>query len=439
MTYVTPPTVTTGQVLGRAYLQILRNNDDHFLGLAEGWRPVNYGVSRTWIGSELEVVIWHGYHYLALDAKTLHYNYTVSGCSGGNATAHLYYDNVEIDTQVGNGNSNSTYSLAAKDIGIYEVKCTMTRAVYTDSPGAVTTFTPPYTTYTGAESYTAPDSISDGATSAATSFNKWRSNDLYFNACKPRQPGFVGQSRGHVGSSLDTVIWDGWIYHPYQYSRLYYGVNLADTLSGSHVVVSYNVDGTPEQVCDITVAGDSFSYHDLDSYTEGTLYHVQARLYRTNTDYNPGGSIIYLYLCPQPGHEAVGYTSMGEFTVGQYVYGSTGGQSTRLDLLSDNDAVIYDRLTASGTGRRDFAVSKTAYVRLGGTDYGYYRMTRQGDFLYYVGGGEIVWSGGSQYLTSTDETNPYLVLDLNSVTDLPHGTVYWISGVDDACKFAMEV
>lgn len=453
--YVQPPEFETGQILGRANLGILVDNDDYFRALADRWRPIPYGVSRGWIGDETYQVVFDGFHFLESDALTLAYHLTLAG-RDSTGHAHLYYNwdgNVGspggtlIATISSNGSVSSTYDLSTffgtNGAGLYRVGCVQHRNADGSDENLVTTCRPPYTTYTGAKSFSTPPTIADEATGTAAHLNTWRSNDLFFHDCTPRQPAFVGMARSHVGSGTTTVIWDGWIRH--RSSRMYYYIDLDcddedSNASNNRIVIKYDYDGTPETVKTHSTHGSIESYADLaGSYTVGNWYRCHIELKRDNTTWNATGSIYYLYMAP-PQDAAGGETAfslMDEFSPDQWVYGDTAGQDTRLELLSDNDTYIYEVLCwdSDSVGRLDFTVSKPAFIRLGGTDTGDYRLVRRGDTLYYRGADLSVRWGDDNSEALADETDTYATLDLNSI-DLPHGTIYTITG--DSLQYAME-
>ena len=446
ISYVEPPVVATGQILGRSYLGILRDNDEYFMGLADGLRCVNRGEYKTWIGTETSIDIWDGYHLKATDTETLNYYFVLSGSDGDPTAVTLYYYDLEtppgahvVAHEHANGTYSGTFDLSGYDDGVHRVLCRMTRPDYTASTIAYVKFRPPYSIYTGAQAYTAPVTITDGDVGEAADFNTWRTNDLYFNACKPRQPAFSGMTRAHVGDATTTVIWDGWIKYHEHHTLLHYSLNMESTLAGSHMVLIFDADGAREVCYTKNAAGAEEGTYDVGAYVNGTFYRVTVELHRTDTTYNPTGTVYWLRMGPAVGDEMAGFTLMDDFTVGQSVYGSTAAQLTRLDYLSDNDAVIRPALTWDAShGRLDFAVESPYYERLGGTDYGNMRLLHQSDLLYYVGAGDVKWGDtGSCKLEPTTTTDPYLILDLTTLADFPYGLTYFIYG--QGCDFAMEV
>lgn len=460
LSYVQPPEFETGQVLGRANLGILRDNDDYFRGLADRWRCVPYGVSRSWIGDETYQVVWDGYHYLESDALTLYYHLILAGRDTA-GHCHLYYNwdgnigtpgGTLVVTQSSNGTASGSYDLSTffgtNGAGLYRVGCVQHRTADGQDENLTTVCRAPYTIYTGAKSYSSPPTITDSATGTAAHLNTLRSNDLFFQDCTPRQPAFVGMSRSYVADEHSVVIWDGWICHRSEKMHWYIGLYPGDgdtNADSNQLTIKYDADGTPETVTTHADNGDEWDSAELSgSYTVGNWYRVQVEMTRSShaSGYGCGGAVYYMYMGPPQdagGGEAT-YALMDEFVPGQWVYGSTGGQDTRLALLSNNDTYIYERLCwgASPGDRTDFAVASPGFVRLGGTDTGDYRLQRRGDTLYYRGTGlTLEWgSNEAESIDDPEDGEEYATADLNRI-GIPHGVVYKMTG--DTLEYAMEV
>ena len=455
--YSEPQTFTTGQIVGRAALGILQDNDDFFHALADRWRPIARAVVRGWIGTETTgIPAWDGYHWLESDAQLLNYHFSVTSVNGAEPnTAVMYYDyggdnQVQIasatDTTGAGATASGTYdfSRAEYPVGFHRVYVAMTRTDGGNSGEFVTRA--PFTTYTGALGYSTPTFVTDALLSNAAHFNAWRSNDLYFNAVKPRQPAFCGISRAHVGNDTQTVVWDGWVRHVNR--RLYYKLALSigdgdANTSNNRIILVYDYGGGLQKTyLTYDEHGTTESYADLDEdrYTVGQWYRVVVRLNRDDATYNAAATVHYLYTTP-PNDDTqfdVDYTIMADLEVNQWVYGNTPGNLTRLDLLSYNDRSIFQRLCENAsTGRRDYAVSKSEFIRLGDTDRGEMYLIRRGDTLYYrVKGASLLWgTDSSQGLDDYDDDNAYHTLDLNSI-DIPYGSGYRIDG--SYLEYAME-
>lgn len=437
MRFVYPPTINTGDVLCKVQMDGYRLNDEYFNAIADAWRPIPASWDRGFIASESEIGVYDSYHLLRSDAKTLvYYIYA----SGSNISAKLFYDSVLVATVTpATSPVSGTYDLSAKDPGIYRCHYIL----YDDGGGSGGAgLRAPFTRYTGSKSYTTPPTITDTATSQASHFQAWGDNDLYFRDVTHPNPAFTGLGASYIASALTRDLWYGWDrFHPDHY-RMQYKIGLAKEGGDNKVRLYYDYGGGNEQYMDITTDGEHIGYWDLTSpgnYTKGNYYKVHARLIRPNTDYGAAGTIHYLYMTA-PAKDA-SYTIMDQFSAGQYVYGSTAGQGTRLALLSSNDDAIRDRLIwADGTtGRQDYCVAKPEFVRLGGTDKGELAGVRRFNLLYHrTKGAELTWGDEqSQRLEDYDdaEGEKYHILDLNSL-GIPFGQTYSIDG--DELLFAME-
>lgn len=456
LVYTQPPLFTTGQVLGASVMNILKHNDDYFNGVADRPRPIPQGVYRdpAWIGTEiLPFVAWEGYHLLRSDATTLYYSFSVTSVSGGNPiTATLYYDydetgEITIDSASGNDTASGTYDLSGKGAGFYRVACVLTRA--DANYNGTLTFRVPYTIYTGSEGYTAGYTITDDSTSNVAHFNRWRSNDMFFNDVNPSQIAFAGQQMtyGQYGhGDTEIVLWDGWdCWHP-SHTRLSYQVYMTHTANNNKVRIYYDYgDTVNEQYTNISAIGTTADDWDLDSpgsYVKGDWYRVRVMMLRDSSGgVNVSSRVDFLYMgAPSADSD---FTVMDEYAANQWGYGDTAGQLTRMDLLTDNDAAIYDRLCPSGSLERvDYCSTLPEYYN-GSTinaDEGNLYLIRQKDQLYHRTSGATLYKpgGGEESLTDYDDEtgNPYYVLDLNSI-DLPYGSYYRIEGNELA--FAQEM
>lgn len=444
--YTKPPTFATGQVLGRANVGILRDNDDFFNALADRRRQFTSGCWRGFIGTETNPSwhLWDGYHMLQADATTLHHWIDVDSDNDSEPLSlDLYYDyggagQVIVAACNTDGSDIGTYDLSSfystYGAGLYRVTCRMTR---TDGNHSGTGLCmAPFTTYTGGLSYTSPPTITDGATGTATHFNTWRDNDNYFNAIWPQQTAFAGMSRPWIASEPTLELWSGMDkYHP-DHERVYYKTTLSSNAGGNEIRIYYDYAGGDQRYTDINTEGTTSGYWDLPStWTINTNYRIYVEKRRTDTGQGSTATLHYLYIGPASADAA--YTVMNDFTVGQDVYGSTAGQLTRLDYLSDNDESIEDRLRwgSSSIGRMDIACMVPSFVRLGGTDTGNYHMKRYGDTLYYrTTSGILTLPDGTTESLDDYGASTYQTLDLNQI-DLPYGGEYTISG---SIYYAME-
>lgn len=463
--YVKPPEFTTGQILGRASLGVLIDNDNFFNSVADRYIPIPAGQVTAWESDTVERIAWDGWHLKRTDMDTLYYYATLTNDDAGHPTTltgwYDYNDDVN-DTQMftrnTTGTSSGTVDLSAFPNGLYRVTFIMTRAGGDTGYDATASIRAPYTIYTGALAYAAADTITDGNASTAANFNKWRSNDIYFNAIAPSQVASVGMVTETTGTDTMELFngWDKW--HP-DHARLYYRVYL-DEFDADTITIYYDADNTVAvQSTSIGAEGWTASSWDIPDggFTKGNWYRVRVVL---DPSANAGwrfGICDYLFITAASLDAS--YTVMDPLTVGQFVYGSTVGQDTRLQLLTSNDAAIYDRLSwgAANPGRMDFACFEPEFHGFAGSwFYGNYRLKRRGDLLYYrTKGAEILLpSGKTESLEDYDGSGDYNILDLNTI-DLPHGSLYMIrrasypsytalsvgatQETDETLEFAMEL
>lgn len=445
MRFSYPPTLATNEGLCKVHLDAFRANDEFFNGIADAWRPVQATGGKGFIGEETSLTIYDGRHLLRADSKTFCYYIFVDGGSGSNEIKlKLYYDNVLIDEVTTTGGyqyKDTNYSLSSKSPGLYRVHAILQRDEY---PGGSGGLRAPYTRYTGSLSYTTPPTITDDQTSSASHFQAWRDNDLYFRAQSSPRAAFVAVDDGYTGDEPAKWIWAGYDrFHPDHY-RLQYRTQLSTTSGGNKIKLYYDQGGGNEQSMLIETAGWVNGYWDLSSpgnYTKGAYYRVAAQLLRTDVYTDAQAQIHHLMMRPLTGDAS--YTVMDQFVAGQYVYGNTGGQGTRLSLLSSNDTAIRDRLIyADGTtGRQDYAIPSPFWPQLGGNTGGYYTFMRQHDLLYYrVQKATLYWGDEeSQGLEDYDDgaSHPYWILNLNSL-GIPRGSVYSIAAPDGELWYAME-
>jgi len=422
-----------GEMLHKMQYRVLFDNDQFFHAWADRWLPVPNGVVRT---NTVTNVVWDGYLLLQSDAKTLHYHIE----AGTDAVVQLYFDyggggQVLIATA---NNTNpiqaGTYDLSGFAAGLYRIYCRNT-----GTSGTTGTCHAPWASYTGGLSYTTPPTITDGLVSAATQFNKWRSNDAYFEAQMSPNVPTNGPNRGHVGDELSLVIWDGFVIHSEDQRRLRYKCQLSSVLNSNHLKCIYDYDAvvSKQTLVDISDTDMHESYADApaSTYTPGNTYRVVWQMTRANHAYGnvAKGRVYYNMLGPVSAHS--GFTVPGELTANQYVYGDTAIWDTRAELLSLNDADINGR---QGMVRRDYAVRKAEYNDLGGSGgtWRYYFM-RQRDVLYYrATSATLSWGDDDSQALDDYGGAGYQTLDLRSLRGLAPGAGYWIEGT---MEFAAEM
>lgn len=434
--YTRPTAFSRSQLLGRANLSILRDNDDYFWGLAHGWRAIPGNLNE-----EVENgTLFNGWHYYKPDATDL--DYWIYKDANDNTRVHLYYDYGGTN-QIQVANMNRTGALTSDTLGLYDISVGGTREeglyrVYCKAKyGGSGHCRPPFTVYTGDESYGTPPLQLDGALSNHGFYNRVRSNDLYFNECKPTNIAFSGMARWGVGAAKN--VWDGYDYH--FGTRIYYGIHLPGNWDDGNdwCRLYYDYGGTNEQkILDLDTGGYYASYCDIDttsySYTPGQRYRVTCR---SNSGFAP--VVYYLFVEPQPMDRGPGilatewrYRLMDEFIVGDIVRGRMDWPfdplPTEISLLSDNDRHIFSALCASAKiGRRDYAV-RSPSVWMGGVNYtGELRIVHRYDTLVYrTSGSTMNWGGTSQSLDDYGDDG-YETLDLRGL-DMAYGQTYAIRG-----------
>jgi len=452
--YTRPTQFTTGQLLGRANLSILRDNDDYFWGLAHGWQPIPGNLCDT----DADDKIFDGWHYYKTDATNLDYYVTMDAGGDPGSRVRFYYDYDDKHHQHIVRDPNTATTVTSDTLGYFDIDAEDTADGYPDRPeglyrvvceasGGVTGYCrPPFTVFTGTdpdnpESYGTPPIVLDGDTSSTGIYNRVRLNDIYFNACQPTNIAFSGMRRS--GSSVNC--WDGWTYH--RGSRIYYRITLPSNWDDGvdSFSLQYDYGGANQQeLLNWTTAGTRESYVDLDTtsytYTPGTRYRVTARI-----DSGRLPDVQYIFVEPQttdvgPGVQSARwrYIVMDEFTVGEIVRGRIvwpfDPWPTEVSLLSDNDRVIFSALcTSAKVGRRDYAV-RSPSVALNSTTYsGDLRIVHRYDTLVYrTTDGEMTWDTETQSLDDYGDDG-YQTLDLRGL-DLMYGQVYKITGADYAAE-----
>ena len=425
-------------ILSKIPLSKLFDNSGYFHGLADTWRHAQNGVIRGYYDTSTEFIVWDGWHILQTDAKTFNYHIELANDDGGHlSTLTLYYaygqaEQVTIASRSSDGISSGTYDLSGVASGFYRVTAIMTRSPLDISYDAVAHVRPPYTTYTGSRAFQTAPTIVDGTLSTASDFNKWRSNQLYFYDQLAPNTGFVSQYRNWNASEASLIVWDGFIFH--RFRRMRYLVWLRKVEGGNRLRLYYDYGGA-NQYCfaDITDTTQVVRTADLPAsvYTPGTQYRVTAVMTRSDT--NVRANVRIRYIMETPIAATTGYTGLGSLTAGQYVFGDTAGEGSRLALLSANQTNLNGRLT-----RRDYALRVASYEDVGDV-VGYHWVIHRFPYLYYRGTDLIMKWADSDYesLPDTDDgANLYRVLDLRALPNMVRGVHYHIEG---GSKFAAEV
>lgn len=438
--YTKPTEFRTGQLLGRANVGILRDNDDYFWGLAHGWRAIPGNLCDV----DSNGTIFDGWHYYKADATNLDYYVTMDAGGDPGSRVRLYYDYDDDHHQHIVRDPSTATTVTSDTLGYFDIAATDTADGYPDRPeglyrvvvaasGGVTGYArPPFTVYTGDQTYGTPPAQSYGGIGPASFYNRVRSNDLYFNDCQPTNPAFSGMRRS--GSSVNC--WDGWDYH--HGTRIYYRVVIpANWGGGDSFAIHYDYGGAgQEDVVTLTTAGTHESYYDLTgTFTPGARYRVTARV-----DSGRLPDVQYIFVEPQttdvgPGYIAANwdYFVMGEFAVQEVVTWDMMPRTiftTNHENYLINDKHIFSALcTSAKVGRRDYAV-RAPTVALNSTTYtGDLRIVHRYDTLVYrTLDGELVWDDNNESLDDYTSDDAYQVLDLRGL-DLQYGQVYKIVGV----------
>ena len=132
--YVKPLTFSTGQVLGRANLGVLRDNDDYFNALADRYIPVPAGQVTAWESDTVSRVAWDDWHLKRTDMDTLYYYAELANDDAGHPTTltatYDYNDDVndtQMFTRAATGTSSGTVDVSGFPNGLYRVTFIMTR------------------------------------------------------------------------------------------------------------------------------------------------------------------------------------------------------------------------------------------------------------------------------------------------------------------------
>jgi len=436
----------SGQIIGRATMGVLRDNDNYFWGLATRWRPWLHTPPIGGTAGQTTTTAWDGYHLLRSDATNLRYWFQVEGGATHTATATLYYhkdngDAYEVDADTAPAGA-TRYVYGQTDLsdvsgitaGLHRVRLVLS---HDSSDAGTVILNTPYTTYTGSQVFKVPPIIKDKATSSATAFNIWRNNDEYFNACCPNNPAFIMVNKGDPVSGSGEVIWDGRVLHNTVAEGIYYKVKFSTDDNNNRLLIFYDYGGTNEyyHVVDTPAVYEESNF-DLpaDTFTNRTWYRVAVVEQRTAG--NPGAFCWIDYVYSGPSSRLTTTTPMADFTPGQWVYGDTTGETTALQRLSDWDNAIFPAMCYSATfGRTDWAVRIDDAVGPYNPVFKH-RLKHIYDFLWYRGTGiAMEWTDGSRSLPDTDSSNPVKVIDLRSVSDLAYGQHYTLRGnVDYAAE-----
>ena len=443
------PAFEDGQVLGRTLYRSLFENDQFFNGYADRRIAVPNGGCRRFIADELSHVLFDGYIYL--DSEHTLLNYYIAVLCDGNPDeladeephVDLWFDGTDITGDIVGGVHDDTGAALVEELstfdasgypdGIHRVYAVLHRGA--SGHNATGYCAAPWLTYTGALAYAAVPAIADAAVpTAANSFNIWRANDTFFESqLSPNHPTVACETRT-IAASVNVIIWAGWVQAPAATNnRIWWHIRLDETGTANleGIFDYFDVVGH-EHFKTASSDQDNEGHFDLvNAYTPGDLYCVVWRL-STEVASAADADIVYTAIDTQVIDPA--FTVPGEPAVNQYVFGDTAGETTRADLLSDNDTALNARETLV---YRRYATKNAESYDDNATDGTWsYTFERQGNELWYKGSGlEISYGNGST--ETLPDTTDYAVVDLREIRDLPYGAQYTVSGTD--LDWAMEV
>jgi hypothetical protein len=439
MGYSTPPSFAAGEHLSAYKLRLLAANDDHFNGVADAVNMAPATMGRSWIGTETELIVWDGYLYLTQD--TVKFALYLSANDDGQHI-HLWFDYggahaAEMCAAWATAGEQALQTFDASSDGDYPKNALyrVTAIMHRDTSGTATgELRKCYEIYTGALTFGAPDTFTDGAVSSAANLQELADNDVYFRAIESENHPCVGMTH-NVAESTTQIVWTGWVKH--KHDRVLYRLQMAGTVGwtfGGTLTLTYGYgDALAETVATVNTETTTEGTHTLvNAFVAGAWYQVTARV-TTGAGVSCAATVHYV----EEGAAApdAGFTPIGEFMPGQLVWGTTANMRTRLALLADNDANLNGRLYLM-----NHAVKKALYLELGGDIGGTYAIRRRKNVLYYRGKNlTMTWgTANSASLNDYDGSHPYWTLDLGAVNGLVAGQVYTISSSSSEAEFAQE-
>lgn len=459
------PAPATGAILSKAYLSQLADNDRYFIGIAEARDPVPYMLQYRWEDdSTVSRRIWSGWMWYDTNRETtVNYRFRCTSDSAGHDSNVKLYFNGVLKATAENNTQSGSFAGPSSD-GLYQVYFDIDRGNSDSDYNSTAEICPPWTTYNGAYTFSPVfGTFVDGGYGSVGHFEGLAHNDLYFkDIVSPQTAGQQIKKYGYhwdERDSLETlVIWRAEIPYRSTHRMIYYKLGFqagsANNGDDEWIEIRWNsAGGTPQTIysnrlgyevgTDSTAITDN-AMHTIEGYTSmgtgytsGTYYQMDVRIRRTGTD--GSGAMAHVYYITQGTSGAISYTDPRDYTVGQYVYGNTGGQRTALSNLTSTDNTINSWLTYKKYACR--AAVNPYPARRGGTQW-YMHLTRRSDFLYYRGrGAKLHFANNTKEVTlqdaGTDEdTTVYRILDLNTVTGLHYGMLYEITG---NIEFAMEI
>ncbi len=460
MTYITPPTFAINQYLSAYKIRTLKSNREHFNGLADALEMVQSSCHRGFTGYGNigdSATVYDGYIYLT--QNHLHFICELdANASGGDISTTLtLYDTagtswIMYHTHTAGTSAIQTYDATDRTKNaIYRVLMIVTReSAGEDMPKGSLHFL--YEDYQPATlSYTVPTTLTDGVTSAVTDFTYLTTNDAYFHAIESQNQGFTGITKTNGNNNGTHTIWEGWVRHRHNngsnHGRVYYKCTNTPAVEGTTTLqILYDATdvsgyGAETVLSDATAGIKEGSFNLIQTFIVGIWYLVRVQLVVADCGGNSAAATVhYLYTGPNGKH--TGFVPMGEISAGQFGWGTTTNQRSRLDLLRANDVNLNSRLVGTNWSMHNAAVHKgyfTNYSTI--APYGSVTIVHRKSILYYRGKGTVTMSWGTsnaQGLTDYDASHPYQTLDLNSVQNLAMGQIYTISASNDAAANIVE-
>jgi hypothetical protein len=424
MPYNVPPTFLNGEHLSAYKLRLLAANDDYFSGVADRFEMCLPVYEPGANGAASGYTYFKGSIYLTQGTLKWAYAYSEAGAAPANAAIKLYIDKglaseIILSSQTATGSYSGSTDVGALAVGLHTVELIGTWDYYAESgpwPTAMLEYCHEVYDPAGTPlAYAVPNSFTDGNTSALADFTKLTDNDLYFRAVEPGNHPFAFAEVNLTAGGIPG--WKTWFKHRAGCPRMYY----------KNVLPAFDITIDPGGIGEVvTLTATAESYHDLvGAFVDGTWYQI--------TSPAGGGAIevpAYIGFGRVPGTAPAGFTPLGEFSPGAFVWGTTANQKARLELLKSNDVDIAARLTPADYAGRRHVVMATPGGDAGSnksytTTYYFKHLL---PVLSYTGTGAVMTWGADNSLTLPTPTGAMGKMDLASISSLVVGQVYKITG-----------
>ena len=494
MAYSTPPTFVTGQIPTPGQMNILADDVIWLHGQATRPQPFGHRAKVQTLVDQSETVFAYSWgvkkvNQDQLDIRGRIYNERSGGTSvvvkaylmckqGAGRTNPVWPTDAtllftETQTDLGTTQINQTYDLT--DIAdenerpatneMYQIWFTFDTS---DGGGGLSSYAEIHHVWEGYRTlatYATPYTPTDGNTPTAANLNTYRSAiyDLAIESLAP-VTGWRLVEYDQYGSHdvAETTIGTAWGQHRDGCDSLY--VNCDVTLSGKQNgaqarvnIYTLQTDGTETLVSAATLVrtnnggtstyGQSFDISGV-GLAANERYAVVVKFQTTGTNDKVDGS-CKVYNAYEHGDGPAAYVEPGEWAAQQYTYGTTAGQTTRLDILRTdlmalagdagagyvraNAATVYRNyhtLTLYNTENMGAQRERMQFVRMEGFNTLRYRVLNA---TLYWGNTEEPDSQRLQDLTDTvspydtkAESLQYRVLDLAALRSLAPGMEFWI-------------